>query len=86
MAPEAGGYSEPWMFEASELGEEGALSRRVEAGMEGAVAGVALGRGTGKRGLRWEEGREVETIPTERKGAGAEEERNPGQKVEVGQR
>lgn len=59
------------MWGASELEEEGALSSRGMAGMEGAAAaGVASGRGTGKRGLRWEEDREGETIPAERKEAG----------------
>lgn len=38
---EACGCSEPWMWEASELWEEGVLSGRGMAGIEGAAVAVA---------------------------------------------
>lgn len=63
---EAGGCSEPWMWEASELWEEVDLSGRGMAGMEGAAVGVAWGLGTDQRELRLEEDQEEERIRAER--------------------
>lgn len=64
---EAGGCSGPWKWEASERWEEGDLSGRGMAGMEGAAVGVAWGLGTGQRQVRLEEDQEEEKIQVERK-------------------
>lgn len=64
---EAGGCSGPWKWEASEHWEEGDLSGRGMAGMEGAAVGVAWGLGTGWREVRLEEDQEEEKIQVERK-------------------
>lgn len=47
--------------------------------MEGAAAVVALGRGTGKKGLRWEEDQEEEKTQAERKVGALEVGRSLGQ-------
>lgn len=52
--------------------------------MEGAAAVVALGRGTGKKGPRWEEDQEEEKTQAERKAGVLEVGRSLGQWV-VGQ-
>lgn len=67
MVLEAGGCSGPWKWEASEHWEEGDLSGRGMAGMEGAAVGVAWGLGTGWREVRLEEDQEEEKIQVERK-------------------
>lgn len=65
---EAGGCSAPWRWEASEIWEEGGLSGRGMAGMEGAAVVVAWGLGTGQRPLRLEEeDQEEEKTRAERK-------------------
>lgn len=64
---EAGDCSGPWKWEASESWEEGDLSGRGMAGVEGAAAGVAWGLGTAQREVRLEEDQEEEMTPAERK-------------------
>lgn len=64
---EADGCSGPWKWEASEQWEEGDLSGRGVAGMEGAAVGVAWGLGTGQREVWLEEDHEEEMTQVERK-------------------
>lgn len=64
---EAGGCFGPWKWEASELWEEGDLSDRGMAGIEGAAAGVAWGLKNGQRELRLEEDQEEEKAQAEKK-------------------
>lgn len=47
--------------------------------MEGAAAVVAVGLGTDKKGLRWEEDQEEEKTQAERKAGVLEVGRSPGQ-------
>lgn len=76
---EAGGCSGPWKWEASENWEEGDLSDKGVAGMEGAAVGVAWGLSTGQRELRVEEDHEEEKTQVERMEGGPEVGRSPGQ-------
>lgn len=66
---EGGGCSGPWKWEASEHWEEGDLSGKGVAGMEGAAVGVACGLGIGQREVKLEglEDQEEEKSQAERK-------------------
>lgn len=67
VALEAGGCSGPWKWEAPEKWEEGDLSGKEMAGVEGAAAaGVAWGQGTGQRAVRLEEDQAEEKTQAER--------------------